>query len=153
MSCVLSCAFLWSCVRLLDMMSHRHAIAAVSVSASGRARSPSRVSIRAPSKSWLEPPILQREFPHTHPYQILPRPTIHDFQIAGKKTWRHVHKFQAHLPWSSMGYYTITETISSSSVSAQNKIAAGVFLGVAGGLSRTDSSFANLDWLVASGPP
>lgn len=52
-----------------------------------------------------------------------------------------------------MGYYTITETISSSSVSAQSKIAAGVFLGVAGGLSRTDSSFANLDWLVASGPP
>lgn len=53
-----------------------------------------------------------------------------------------------------MGYYKITGTVSSfASASAQSQIAAGVFLGVAGGLSRTDSSFANLDWLVASGPP
>jgi len=52
-----------------------------------------------------------------------------------------------------MGYYKVSGTIFASSVSAQSKIAAGVFLGVAGGLSRTDSSFANLDWLLVPGPP
>ena len=51
-----------------------------------------------------------------------------------------------------MGYYTSTENVTSAAT-AQNKIAVSVFLGIAGGLSRTESSFANLDWLLVAGPP
>jgi hypothetical protein len=51
-----------------------------------------------------------------------------------------------------MGYYTNAESVSPVAT-AQSKIAVGVFLGIAGGLSRTDSSFASLDWLLVAGPP
>ena len=54
--------------------------------------------------------------------------------------------------WSFMGYYTNNESVTSTAT-AQTKIAVSVFLGIAGGLSRTESSFANLDWLLAAGPP
>jgi hypothetical protein len=54
--------------------------------------------------------------------------------------------------WSSMGYYTNAESVSPVAT-AQSKIAVGVFLGIAGGLSRTESSFASLDWLLVAGPP
>lgn len=54
--------------------------------------------------------------------------------------------------WSFMGYYTNNESVTSIAT-AQTKIAVSVFLGIAGGLSRTESSFANLDWLLAAGPP
>jgi hypothetical protein len=51
-----------------------------------------------------------------------------------------------------MGYYTSTEPVTSAAT-AQSKIAISVFLGITGGLSRTESSFANLDWLLVAGPP
>jgi len=51
-----------------------------------------------------------------------------------------------------MGYYTNNESVTSTAT-AQTKIAVSVFLGTTGGLSRTESSFANLDWLLAAGPP
>lgn len=51
-----------------------------------------------------------------------------------------------------MGYYTSTESVTPVAT-AQSKIAVAVFLGIAGGLSRTESSFANLDWLLVAGPP
>ena len=54
--------------------------------------------------------------------------------------------------WSFMGYYTNTNPVTSAA-NAQSKIAVSVFLGIAGGLSRTESSFANLDWLLVAGPP
>lgn len=59
--------------------------------------------------------------------------------------------FSSKLP-SSMGYYTRAETVTLAAT-AQSKIAVSVFLGIAGGLSRTESSFANLDWLLVRGPP
>jgi len=114
------------------------------------------VSARAPSKSWLEPPILlQREFPFSHTHAYNDPHTLSRIRSLHRRDGHLATYLQktAYIQWSSMGYYRITETISSSSVSAQSKIAAGVFLGIAGGLSRTDSSFANLDWLLASGPP
>jgi hypothetical protein len=46
-----------------------------------------------------------------------------------------------------MGYYTNNESVTSTAT-AQSKIAVSVFLGITGGLSRTESSFANLDWLL-----
>lgn len=55
-----------------------------------------------------------------------------------------------------MGYRTNADSVIPPPVatSAHSKIAAaGVFLGTAAGLSRTESSFANLDWLLVGGPP
>lgn len=52
-----------------------------------------------------------------------------------------------------MGYYTSAESVTAAAATAQSKIAVSVFLGIAGGLSRTESSFASLDWLLVAGPP
>ena len=54
-----------------------------------------------------------------------------------------------------MGYRTNADSVTPAvaTASAHSKIAVGVFLGTAAGLSRTESSFANLDWLLVGSPP
>ena len=96
------------------------------------------------SQSYYHPPTCplrqQRQSTHTH---------ILTARIADLATQS---RLQTIPTWPFMGYYTSTEPVTPAAT-AQNKIAVGVFLGTAAGLSRTESSFANLDWLLAAGPP